>query len=125
MGKYTPQPEEAKLVNKVWGCEQIVINRDFCFKIMYVLPHARSSIHKHAKKDELFYVLKGPILFEVGKNIRRRREIVAHEGTIIHVPPNTWHRFTNFGSGVTQFLEASTHDDPNDSRRATKSTRNF
>ena len=113
------------IVKKVWGCEQIILTKPFCVKIMYMYPRSRSSIHKHAKRDELFYVLKGPIVFEFAENVRRLSKVVAQEGAIFRIKPGMWHRFTNFGGGVTQFLEVSTHEDPKDTRRASPSRRGF
>ena len=49
------------VVPKSWGFEIWVINVDYCGKQLTVMPTKYCSIHKHLKKDEVFYVIDGSL----------------------------------------------------------------
>ena len=62
----TMQFGRSYLVPKVWGTEEVFANGIYCGKILRLAPGRRSSLHKHHKKDETFYVLSGQLTLEVG-----------------------------------------------------------
>lgn len=49
---------------KVWGEEHWFVNKENCGKRLVVNRGFRSSIHRHKKMDETFYVSLGRILME-------------------------------------------------------------
>ena len=53
-----------KIVKKVWGHEEWIINRDYCGKKLILKKGFRCSIHHHKVKDETFYIIKGKVLLE-------------------------------------------------------------
>ena len=110
-----------KTVTKRWGFEQIYVNHGYCMKVMHVLPSTFSSIHRHNKKDETFYVAQGPLLLETGKLANALHPRTLNTGDVYRVSPRTWHRFSNVGLETAIFVEASTPDDPIDTDRATQS----
>jgi len=96
---------------KVWGEEIWIQNRrDYCGKKLLLKRGFRCSSHKHLKKDEVFYLIRGRILMEVDD----RKWIMKPEDSV-HIPPNTWHRFTGLTSA--QIIEFSSHHEEDDSYR--------
>jgi mannose-6-phosphate isomerase-like protein (cupin superfamily) len=101
---------ESKIVNKVWGSEEWIVNRDYCGKILNLKKGFRCSIHYHKKKDETFYILEGKVLLE----LEGKKEIVK-QGDIRLIKPNQKHRFT--GLEDSKIIEFSTHHNDADSYR--------
>ena len=78
-----------KLVMKVWGSEEWVVNNDkYCGKILNLNKGYRCSVHYHKNKTETFYVLQGKVLMETWGSK------VMLPGDIIHIRPEVTHRFT-------------------------------
>ncbi len=99
-----------KTVEKVWGNEEWIVNRDYCGKILNLNKGFRCSLHYHKNKDETFYVLEGKVLMEIaGKNK------IMHPGDVQLVEPGQKHRFT--GLIDSKILEFSTHHEDEDSYR--------
>lgn len=101
---------EHKHVEKVWGKEIWIVNRDYCGKKLILNKGFRCSMHHHKNKDETFYILKGKVLLELGEN----KQIML-PGDSILVEPNTKHRFT--GLEDSEIMEFSTHHEDSDSYR--------
>ena len=101
------KPEE---VEKVWGSEQIYVNRDYCGKVLNLKRGFRCSLHLHQKKHETFLVIDGLVYMEVGEVAMTFRS-----GEAIEVPPGTLHRFT--GLQDSKIVEFSSHHDDEDSYR--------
>jgi mannose-6-phosphate isomerase len=98
-----------KVVPKVWGAEQWIVNKDYCGKFLHLRKGAQCSLHYHERKDETFYVMVGLVLLELGDDT-----MVLPVGSIKHIPPGTKHRFT--GIQDSTILEISTHDDDDNVR---------
>jgi mannose-6-phosphate isomerase-like protein (cupin superfamily) len=111
------------VVEKAWGREIIIANRAFCGKVMQLRRGFRCSMHYHREKDETFLVTAGKVRVEIGQpgtaehdaRTRRLQVVVLSPGHSIDVPPLTLHRFT--GLEDSEFVEFSTHDEPEDSYR--------
>lgn len=103
-----------KTVKKVWGFEQWIVNRECCGKILNLKKGFESSLHKHRKKDETFFVLDGIVLMELGK-----KKWVMNPGDSVHVPPNKYHGFS--GLKNSRIIEFSTKHLESDSYRKTQS----
>ncbi len=99
-----------KIVQKVWGHEEWIVNRDYCGKKLVLKKGHRCSIHYHKNKDETFYILKGKVLMEVDDEKK-----VMLPGHSILISPNTKHRFT--GLEDSEIIEFSTHHEDEDSYR--------
>ncbi len=112
---------EPKIVEKEWGEEQWIVNREYCGQRLLLRQGYRSSLHCHKIKDETFYLLAGTMKVEVGTDPENLAVSELTKGDILHLAPNTWHRFT--GLTDVEFMEFSTHHDDEDSIRLTHSER--
>lgn len=113
------QTEPPKIVEKVWGREVWLVNGEqYCAKRLTVNPGWRCSMHRHPRKDETFIVESG-----YGWALVEDDPIELLPGTIVEVPPNTWHMFWCPAGHPTPlvFLEVSTHHDDQDVVRHSES----
>ena len=109
-----------KVVEKVWGSELVIVNREYCGKILNLKKGYRCSIHYHEKKEETFYILSGKVLFETNGDFGATdKTYVMLPGHTIHIAPFVSHRFT--GLEDSAIIEFSTHHEDSDSYRLTKS----
>lgn len=102
-----------KKVDKIWGHEEIIVNRDYCGKKLVLKKGFRCSIHHHKIKDETFYIQSGKVLMELGEDAKEKKIMLP--GDTIHITPNMWHRFT--GLEDSEIFEFSTHHEDEDSYR--------
>ena len=103
-----------KLVEKAWGSEQWIVNREYCGKILNLKKGYRCSVHKHKLKDETFLVIEGTVLMELGK-----KAWIMGQWQSVHVPRNSFHRFS--GLEDSKIIEFSTKHRESDSYRKTES----
>lgn len=101
-------------VNKVWGTELWIVNRDYCGKLLYLNKDSQCSLHYHKIKDETFYILKGKVQLEYKGNVR-----IMNEGEEQHIAKGMPHRFKGLEDSV--MIEFSTHHDDKDSYRLEES----
>jgi sialic acid synthase SpsE/quercetin dioxygenase-like cupin family protein len=91
------------------GCGQVtVINRQYCKKLIILLPGQLHPEHFHTRKDETFHVLYGSAEFTLDGTAR-----VAEVGDVFTVPPGVRHSFTSCAGCV--FEEISTAAETGDS----------
>ena len=64
-----------------------------------VPPGATTAGHYHPKTEEIYYILEGTGLMEIGDEKRAVRP-----GDAIAIPPGAVHRITNSGQRVLRFL---------------------
>lgn len=104
-----------QVIEKDWGSERIIVNTDaYCMKRITVFKNVWSSggrFHWHPIKDETFYIIEGELMLNLEGQILKLRR-----GYSVRVKPGMKHKFTAL-SGVAMFIEASTHDDPEDTVR--------
>jgi len=104
-----------KIVDKVWGEEQILVNTKlYCLKYLYLKKGFQCSIHKHLIKNETFIMVSGDVYLEHGKKKCRMELDVP-----IQIHPTTYHRFSGLEDSV--IIEVSTRDRATDSYRKTES----
>lgn len=96
------------------GCAIITcVNREYCKKIIVVLPGQRNPVHTHHKKEETFHVLYGTLELTLNgeKKVCRAGELVVVERGVAH----------DFGSregavleeiSTTHYKNDSFYDDP-------------
>lgn len=101
---------DIKHVDKVWGSEEWIVNRDYCGKLLRLNKGYRCSMHHHQQKDETFYVLDGRVLMEYNGAQR-----IMQPGDTQLVEPGKKHRFTGLANSV--IIEFSTHHEDEDSYR--------
>lgn len=104
-----------KVVEKVWGEEEWLVNTDkYCGKRMLIRKNYHCSYHKHKIKEETFYVLNGELEIIKGKIY-----YVVKKGETFHIKPEEYHSFRALED--TTFFEFSTHHSDEDNYRLTKS----
>ncbi len=84
------------------------INREYCKKLIVVLPGQKHPVHYHKRKEETFQVLSG--VFECEIDGHRR---TLHPGATSVVLPGVWHRFWSDKGCIVE--EVSTTHYNNDS----------
>jgi mannose-6-phosphate isomerase-like protein (cupin superfamily) len=60
---------------------------------------AKTIAHRHAKTEEIYYVVEGEGLMRLGDEVRR-----VGPGDAIAIPPGTLHQISNAGPSVLKFL---------------------
>jgi sialic acid synthase SpsE/mannose-6-phosphate isomerase-like protein (cupin superfamily) len=89
------------------------INREYCKKILVVLPGQKHPVHKHIKKEESFQVLYGDIEMNLDGEIRN-----LTAGDIVTVERGMSHSFSSVNGGIfeevssTHYVDDSFYDDP-------------
>lgn len=103
-----------KVVPKVWGDEQWIVNSDYCGKILRLKQYHQCSVHVHKIKSETFLILDGSIFLELGG-----KNYILSKGEAIDVHAGQYHRFTGISDSI--ILEFSSHHEDNDSYRTEES----
>lgn len=107
-----------QFVEKVWGSEEWIVNREYCGKLLRVKKDWQSSLHYHPIKHETFYLLDGLLWLTVdGLSFQ------LLPGRSVMLEPKTPHRFAGLRDSLV--LEVSTHHDDNDVVRLEPSGRAF
>jgi mannose-6-phosphate isomerase len=99
--------QTVKRVEKPWGWELWWAHTDkYVGKQIHINKGEALSLQYHNKKDEVIFVFRGRILFEMGdsKDTLRSREMGP--GEAVHVTPPTVHRMTAIED--TDIFEVST-----------------
>lgn len=79
------------------------INREYCKKIIVMLPGQNHPVHKHIKKEETFQVLYGDITINLDGEI-----IKCKPGDIVTVERGVSHSFSSVNGGIFEEI-SSTH----------------
>jgi len=103
-----------KKVNKKWGDELWIVNKDYCGKLLNIKKGHQCSLHFHINKNETFYLLKGKIKIEYNK-----KKKIMNPGDVQHIKPWMNHRFTGLKDSI--IIEFSTHHKNSDSYRLEES----
>ena len=72
----------------------------YCGKLLFVFDGQTCPYHRHNKKHETFFILKGSLRMKVGEQERLMRE-----GDLLAMPPGVGHSFTGVGPALV--LEVS------------------
>lgn len=92
-----------------FGCVIVdCINREYCKKLIILLPRQKHPYHYHAIKEETFQLLYGDLEVEL-----EGRRIGLESGDTLLIPVNTWHKFHTLDGCI--FEEVSTAHRNNDS----------
>ena len=73
----------------------------YCGKYLFVFDGQTCPMHRHRRKHETFFLVKGRVRLTAGGRERRFKA-----GDVLPVRPGTWHSFT--GAGPALLLEIST-----------------
>jgi len=111
--------KDHKIVNKVWGYEQWLVNHEnYCGKLLVVKAEKCCSFHRHLVKEETFFLRDGKVKLEVGfaPDPLQAKVLILEAGDTFDVPVKMWHRFTAIG-GPAMIYEFSTHHSDEDVER--------
>lgn len=101
-------------IEKIWGNEQWVVNKNYCGKILTLKKYHQCSFHKHKIKTETFLVIEGSVLMEIEDNV-----FVIEKGDAVDIEVGQNHRFTGLEDSI--MIEFSTHHEDDDSYREVES----
>ncbi len=100
-----------KVVEKPWGREDWIVNKEYCGKLITIKKSHQTSFHYHKKKNETFYVLDGKVLISLNNGLEK----LLQQGDILDIPEGTLHRLNAIED--SRILEVSTHHEESDSYR--------
>ena len=105
------------IIKKRWGSEFVICNNEeFCGKILLFCKGAQFSMHFHASKREVFYVLRGIIqltVIDTTTSLHETRQLSI--GEIVEIPRLTPHQIKALTEA--EVIEFSTHHEDSDSYR--------
>jgi sialic acid synthase SpsE/mannose-6-phosphate isomerase-like protein (cupin superfamily) len=84
------------------------MNRDYCKKLIVVLPRQKHPYHYHKRKEETFQLLYGDLTVEINGE-----QTVLQPGETALIAPGAWHKFHSLDGAI--FEEVSTTHYNNDS----------
>jgi len=94
-------------LTKLLVTEESCGSKNIDFYISSYRPQAYAEMHMHEKSEEVFYFLSGDGLFIMGDTKHR-----VGAGTVIYVPPKTWHGIFNTGLVDLVFVVTATPPEP-------------
>ena len=100
------------------------INREYCKKIILVLPGQKHPAHFHKKKEETFQVISGELILDLGDG-----EQVYGPGSIVVVEREVSHNFRSDKGAIfeevstTHYLDDSFYDDDSINNNPERKTR--
>lgn len=86
-----------------------IINKNYCKKIIVMLPKQKHPFQFHKIKEETFHIIYGKLHCTLNK-----RKHLLKEGDLINIKPGQWHEFSSGKEGCV-FEEISTTSLKNDS----------
>ncbi len=99
--------EKVEIVNKPWGQEEILkVAPKYVMKRITIDAGHRMSLQYHELKEETIYVLSGNLI--VWYSIAFDNNETFCPGSVVHIPPNTVHRFGAPEQGNVVIIECST-----------------
>ena len=112
-----------------------VVNRDYCKKLIIILPGQSHPEQYHLKKEETFVVLHGELNLHLSgaglgdhRNSAVRQEHNLSTGDVITIEPETKHSFTTVAGCIleeissTHYVDDSYYTDPNISKNKARKT---
>lgn len=113
----SPTQCDTKHVEKGWGYELWIVNKDYCGKLLHFQRGKRCSWHYHRVKDEVFYLRAGRLLarFGPGDNLADASTILLTPGMTFAVPTGLRHQMEALEE--SDLFEFSTHHKDADSFR--------
>lgn len=108
----------SEIHRKGWGIEHWLLNNEnLCCKFMQIEKGSKCSLHFHAKKEEIFFITFGSILFVwINTEDGKEESQVLIAGDSVYVPKLLPHQFM-CNSEKACFIECSTHHEDSDSYR--------
>jgi len=93
-----------KIEEHLWGQEYWIVNNlKYCGKFLYLNKGFVSSLHYHAIKDEVFYIVSGDCVIELEGVVYQ-----LETGNSIRIKPGKVHKFWTTNDKGCKVLEIST-----------------
>lgn len=114
-----------KEISKVWGKEIVIADEpEYSGKILAINKGAGSSWHRHPKKEETFFCLKGRVRLRVKKYLFKRipwmeTTVMTPYSEPVNILPGQWHQFHGYED--SEIIEVATQDDPDLVERRSRS----
>ncbi|MCM8817353.1 MAG: N-acetylneuraminate synthase family protein [Candidatus Omnitrophica bacterium] len=96
-----------------WGCAMInCINREYCKKLIILLPGQKNPVHYHVKKEETFNILYGDLIISL-EGVEKQYK----KGDMIIIERGKKHAFSSAGGAIfeeistTHYAEDSFYED--------------
>ena len=90
-----------------FGCLIVdCVNRNYCKKIILMLPRQKHPYHFHKKKEETFQLLHGDLEVELDGS--------AHQmevGETLLIKPNVWHKFHTLRGAIFEEISTTHYND--------------
>jgi len=103
-------------IEKGWGYELIIVNKEYCGKILHFNKNAKMSMHYHLQKNETWYVSKGKFIFRyIDTTNANIKEEILNEGDNITIPQGLPHQLEALEE--SEIIEFSTQHFDSDSYR--------
>jgi len=114
------EPSPLFKVDKGWGYELWLVNKDYCGKLLHFARGKKCSWHYHNIKDEVFYLHSGRLVvrYSFGDDLAAACEVVLWPGLAFAVPVGLRHQME--AEEDSDLFEFSTHHDDADSIRLVK-----
>lgn len=114
--KLTPM----KYVEKGWGGELWVVNKEYCGKLLYFKKGKRLSFHRHTIKNETFFLMSGKLILKYGwePDIHKANQTLLLPGSHFEIPVGLCHQM--IAEEDSLLIEFSTHHEDADSERIVK-----
>jgi|2_EtaG_2_1085320.scaffolds.fasta_scaffold08823_6 mannose-6-phosphate isomerase-like protein (cupin superfamily) len=103
--------DDIPYIDKPWGHERIWAHTDkYVAKYLYIEAGQKLSRQYHEKKDETIYVLRGPLVLELGPDNENDDVLTIGliEGEAYHIRPEAVHRFCAPADYDVELIEVST-----------------
>jgi mannose-6-phosphate isomerase-like protein (cupin superfamily) len=118
----TARGNEARLhrVEKGWGHELWIVNKDYCGKLLHFRRGKKCSWHYHVLKDEVFFLQSGRLLvrFGTGDDLASASSKLLLPGMAFSVPPGLRHQME--AQEDSDLFEFSSHHEDDDSIRVVR-----
>ena len=83
-----------KTKTKIWGMTtEIAKHPVFSVHYIQVMPHTFCSVHRHAHRVNLFYVLSGELIVRMWSAADGVRDVQLRVGDTLEVPAGVYHQF--------------------------------
>ena len=82
------------------------INREYCKKLIVVLPRQKHPYHYHKRKEETFQLLHGDLQVEIAGE-----QHLLRPGDTLLVKPGSWHKFDSLHGAIFEEISTTHYND--------------
>ena len=111
------KPDPSAIVEKPWGCEELLVDGEYALKRLTVQPGQTLSLQYHRDKTETMVCVQGVGRISLGRElgvVSPSSVFWLRPGVTVHVPAGIVHRVWSVGNHPLIIIEAATSADPAD-----------